>query len=379
MFYKDFKGRKLSALGFGMMRLPRVEGGKEPDVDEAAARRMVNRAIKAGINYFDTAWFYHGGNSEIFAGKTLTEYPRESYYIADKYPGVVPGNWDKVEEIFETQLKRMQADYFDFYLFHNVCEMNIDAYLDDEKFGIHKYLIEQKEKGRIRHLGFSCHGEIDVLRRFLDAYGDELEFCQLQVNWFDWIFQGCKEKVELLEERGVPVWVMEPLRGGRLANLPPQYNDVLKRLRPDEDAAAWAFRFLQSIPSVTMVLSGMSNDEQLEKNIATFAEEKPLTDEEMASLLEIAEEMSSAGMVPCTACRYCTSHCPMELDIPRLISLYNEKTMTPGGFIVPMAIMALPENKRPNACLHCRSCEQACPQQIKISEVMESFASKLGR
>lgn len=376
MYYKDFKGKNLSALGFGMMRLPRVEGGRESDVDEAAAQRMVDTAIANGINYFDTAWFYHGGNSERFAGSALKKYPRDSYYIADKFPGVVPNNWDKVEEIYEEQLSRMQTDRFDFYLFHNVCEMNVEAYLDDEKYGIHKYLIEQKKKGRITHLGFSSHGELPALRRFLDAVGDEMEFCQIQLNWFDWIFQGGREKVELLAERGIPVWVMEPLRGGKLASLPDKYADKLKKLRPDEDVAAWAFRFLQSIPNVTMILSGMSNDEQLEKNLATFAEEKFLSGEETDALLAIAAEMAAAGTVPCTACRYCTSHCPQELDIPRLISLYNEQKMTPGGFIVPMALMALPEDKRPKACLHCRSCEEVCPQQIRISEVMEDFASK---
>lgn len=375
MYYKVFKGKKLSALGFGMMRLPRIEGGKESDVDETAAQHMVDAAMANGVNYFDTAWFYHGGNSERFAGKALTKYPRESYYIADKFPGVVPNNWDKVEEIFEEQLRRMQTDRFDFYLFHNVCEMNVEAYLDDEKYGIHKYLVEQKKKGRITHLGFSCHGELPVMRRFLDVFGDEMEFCQIQLNWFDWIFQGAKEKVELLAERGIPVWVMEPLRGGKLAKLAPQYEEILKKLRPDEDAAAWAFHFVQSIPAVTMVLSGMSNDEQLEKNLATFAEERPLNNEETEALLKIAKEMAAAGTVPCTACRYCTSHCPQQLDIPRLISLYNEQKMTPGGFITMMAIMALPEDKRPKACLHCHSCEGACPQNIKISDVMEDFAS----
>jgi predicted aldo/keto reductase-like oxidoreductase len=375
MYYKDFKGKKLSALGFGMMRLPRVEGGKESDVDEAAAQRMVDKAIANGINYFDTAWFYHGGNSERFAGRALTKYPRDSYYIADKFPGVVPNNWDKAEEIFEEQLRRMQTDHFDFYLFHNVCEMNVEAYLDDGKYGIHKYLIEQKKKGRITHLGFSCHGELPALRRFLDAVGDEMEFCQIQLNWFDWEFQGAKEKVDLLRERGIPVWVMEPLRGDKLAKLAPQYEEILKKLRPDEDAAAWAFRFVQSIPAVTMVLSGMTNDEQLEKNLATFAEEKLLNNAETEALLKIAKDMAAAGTVPCTACRYCTSHCPQQLDIPRLIALYNEQKMTPGGFITMMAIMALPEDKRPKACLHCHSCEGACPQNIKISDVMEDFAS----
>ena len=375
MIYKDFKDKKLSALGYGLMRLPTTD--KESDIDEAEATRLIDKAIENGINYFDTAWFYHGGNSETVAGKALGRHSRGSYFIADKYPGVMPGNWKNPEKFFETQLERMRTDRFDFYLFHNVCEMNIDAYTDDEKYGIHKYIIEQKKKGRITHLGFSAHGGIDVLRRFLEAFGNEMEFCQLQLNYLDWEFQGCREKVELLDSYGIPVWVMEPLRGGKLASLKPEYEERLKALRPDEDAAAWAFRFAQSVPSVKMVLSGMTTEEALDKNLKTFSEDRKLNSDEMDALLAIAREMAASGTVPCTACRYCTSHCPQELDIPKLISLYNEHTLTGGGFIAPMAMMALPEDKRPKACLHCRSCEEVCPQQIKISEVMESFASKL--
>ena len=377
MIYRDFQGMKLSALGFGAMRLPVIDGD-DGRIDEEAALRMVDTAMKNGINYYDTAWGYHGENSETVMGKALARYPRDSFYVATKFPGYDPSNWGKVEEIFERQLEKLGVDHFDFYLFHNVCEMNIDAYLDDEKYGIYSYLIKQKQNGRIRHLGFSCHGAMDVLKRFLDAYGDDMEFCQLQLNFLDWTFQNGKGKVELLNEKNIPVWVMEPLRGGKLAKLDTEYEAQLKALRPDEEIPAWAFRFLQSIPSVTMILSGMSNEEQLEKNLVTFAEEKKLSEEEMTTLLGIAEKMLSVGTVPCTACHYCVSHCPQGLDIPTLISLYNEHAYSGGGFIAPMALSALPEDKLPQACLQCRSCEQVCPQQIKISEVLEDFSAKLG-
>ena len=377
MIYRDFQGMKLSALGFGAMRLPVIDGD-DGRIDEEAALRMVDTAMKNGINYYDTAWGYHGENSETVMGKALARYPRDSFYVATKFPGYDPSNWGKVEEIFERQLEKLGVDHFDFYLFHNVCEMNIDAYLDDEKYGIYSYLIKQKQNGRIRHLGFSCHGAMDVLKRFLDAYGDDMEFCQLQLNFLDWTFQNGKGKVDLLNERNIPVWVMEPLRGGKLARLDAEYEAQLKALRPDEEIPAWAFRFLQSIPSVTMILSGMSNEEQLEKNLVTFAEEKKLSEEEMTTLLGIAEKMLSVGTVPCTACHYCVSHCPQGLDIPTLISLYNEHAYSGGGFIAPMALSALPEDKLPQACLQCRSCEQVCPQQIKISEVLEDFSAKLG-
>ena len=377
MIYRDFQGMKLSALGFGAMRLPVVEGD-DSRIDEAAALRMVDTAMKNGINYYDTAWGYHSGGSELVMGKALARYPRNSFYVATKFPGYDPSNWGKAEEIFERQLEKLGVDHFDFYLFHNVCEMNIDAYLDDEKYGIYSYLIKQKQNGRIRHLGFSCHGAMPVLKRFLDAYGKDMEFCQLQLNYLDWTFQGGKDKVALLDEMNIPVWVMEPLRGGKLASLAPEYEAQLKALRPDEEIAAWGFRFLQSVPSVTMILSGMSNEEQLEKNLVTFSEDKKLSDSEKEALLGIADQMLSVGTVPCTACHYCVSHCPQELDIPRLIELYNEHAYTGGGFIAPMVVSTLPEEKRPQSCLHCRSCEQVCPQQIKISEVMGSFAEKLG-
>ena len=377
MIYRDFQGMKLSALGFGAMRLPVIDGD-DSRIDEAAALKMVDTAMKSGVNYYDTAWGYHGENSELVMGKALARYPRDSFYVATKFPGYDPANWGKVEEIFERQLEKLGVDHFDFYLFHNVCEMNIDAYLDDGKYGIYSYLMRQKRNGRIRHLGFSCHGAMPVLKRFLDAYGKDMEFCQLQLNYLDWTFQGGKDKVALLDEWRIPVWVMEPLRGGRLAKLAPEYETELKALRPDEEIPAWAFRFLQSIPSVTMILSGMSNEEQLEKNLATFAEDKKLNDAEMKALMSVADRMLSVGTVPCTACHYCVSHCPLGLDIPHLISLYNEHAYTGGGFIAPMALSALPEDKRPQACLGCRSCEQVCPQQIKISEVLAAFSEKLG-
>ena len=377
MIYRDYQDIKLSALGFGAMRLPVIDGD-DSRIDEAAALQMVDTAMKNGINYYDTAWGYHNENSELVMGKALARYPRESFYLATKFPGYDASNWGKVEEIFEKQLQKLGVEYFDFYLFHNVCEMNIDAYLDDEKYGIYSYLIKQKQNGRIKHLGFSCHGDMPVLERFLNAYGKDMEFCQLQLNYLDWTFQNGKKKVDLLDKWNIPVWVMEPLRGGKLAKLAPAYEEELKALRPDEEIPAWAFRFLESIPSVTVILSGMSNQEQLEKNLATFAEDKKLSEKELSVLLGIAEKMLSVGTVPCTACHYCTSHCPMGLDIPHLLSLYNEHAYSGGGFIAPMALSALPEDKRPQACLQCRSCEQVCPQQIKISEVLADFSAKLG-
>ena len=380
MIYRDFQGMKLSGLGFGAMRLP-VVGGDDSHIDKDQTFRMVDEAMTAGINYYDTAWGYHGGNSELVMGEALSRYPRENFYLADKFPGYDLSNMPKVKEIFEKQLEKTGAGYFDFYLFHNVCEMNINQYLDP-KFGILDYLLQQKKNGRIRHLGFSCHGEMDVLTRFLDAYGKHMEFCQIQLNYLDWEFQHGKEKVALLNEWKIPVWVMEPLRGGKLAKLNGSAEQELKALRPDEEIPAWAFRFLQSVPGVTMILSGMSDLQQLQSNLRTFETDNPLNDEEMAGLMKVSADMQSQKSIPCTACHYCVSHCPQGLDIPRLIALYNEHLLTvkDGGmaFIAPMALMAIPEEKRPVSCLHCQSCEQVCPQQIKISDFMYDFVSKIG-
>lgn len=376
MIYREFQDLKLSALGMGAMRLP-VVNGDDASIDEAAAFAMVDEAMAKGVNYYDTAWGYHNGNSELVMGRALARYPREKFYLATKFPGYDLSNMPKVKEIFAKQLEKCQVKYFDFYLFHNVCEMNIDAYLNPQ-YGIYDYLLEQRKNGRIRHLGFSAHGDYDVMKRFLDAYGKDMEFCQIQLNYLDWEFQDAKKKVELLNEWNIPVWVMEPLRGGKLASLSAEDEGKLKALRPEETIPAWAFRYLQTIPSVKVVLSGMSNMKQMQENIRTFEEDKPLNDEELKAIYSIADGMVKKIVLPCTACHYCTSHCPQGLDIPGLLALYNEHCFTQGGFIAPMALQAVPADKQPSACVGCRSCEAVCPQGIKISEAMADFAARLG-
>ena len=376
MIYRTFQDLQLSSLGMGAMRLPTIDGD-DARIDVEKTKAMVAYAMEHGINYYDTAWGYHDGNSELVMGEVLKDYPRDSFYLATKFPGYDLSNMPKVKEIFEKQLEKLGVDYFDFYLFHNVCEMNIDAYLDDEKYGIYSYLMEQKTNGRIKHLGFSAHGNIDTMKRFLEKYGKDMEFCQIQLNYLDYHFQEAQEKIELLQSYDIPVWVMEPLRGGRLAKLDEGSEKTLKALRPKETIPAWAFRFLQSLPEVVVTLSGMSNMEQLQQNIATFEQDQPLTDKEMQTLLGLADEMVKKIALPCTACHYCTSHCPMGLDIPTLVSLYNEHAFTGGGFIAPMALSAIPEDKQPSACIGCRQCEMVYPQQIKVSEMMKDFVARM--
>ena len=375
MIYRTFQNLRLSALGMGCMRLPTVDGD-DAKPDPAAVKEMVKAAFDGGINYFDTAWGYHSGNSELIMGETLADYPRDSFYLATKFPGYDLSNMGKTEEIFERQLQKLQTGYFDFYLIHNVCEMNIDAYLDPA-YGTLDYLLAQKKNGRIRHLGFSAHGSIDVMKRFLEAYGKDMEFCQIQLNFVDYKFQDAKGKMDLLKQWDLPVWVMEPVRGGKLSNLRPEYEARLKALRPDESIPAWAFRFLQTLPQPVVTLSGMSSMKQLKENLATYEKEAPLNETEMQTLLQIADEMMGKGTVPCTACRYCTAYCPMELDIPELLRLYNEHAFSDGGFIAPMALSSYADDKKPSACIGCRSCEAVCPQQIKISETLADFVRRL--
>lgn len=374
MIYREFKDIKLSMLGLGTMRLPLLDGDNSK-IDEKATAEMVDYAMEHGVNYYDTAWGYHEGNSETVMGKVLSAHPRDSFYLASKFPGYDLENFKRIEEIFEKQLEKCGVDYFDFYLFHSVTEENIHGYLNRE-YGLLDYLLKQKENGRIRHLGFSAHADCNVMRRFLEAYGEHIEFCQLQINYLDWTYQKAKEKVELLEEYDIPVWVMEPLRGGKLAELSVEAEKELSELRPDENIPAWAFRFLQTIPNVKMILSGMSNFTQLKENVATFEEDKPLSEEELKVILKIADGMMGR-MLPCTACRYCITHCPKELDIPRLLGIYNNNQFSGVENIQPAVLKNVEKEKWPSKCIACRSCEKVCPQGIKISEAMSDFTEKL--
>lgn len=366
MLYSIFADKRLSLLGFGTMRLPLTARGK---VDEEQVRQMTAYAIKHGVNYFDTAWPYHDGESERIIGRVLREYDRDAYYLANKYPGHQISESYNPADIFEKQLEKCGVEYFDFYLLHNVYESSINTYLDP-RWGIVDYFKEQKRLGRIKHLGFSSHAKAESLKGFLEVCGKDMEFCQIQLNYLDWTLQDAKSKYELLTEWNIPVWVMEPVRGGRLAALGDINDRRLKEIRPGESVAAWSFRFLQGLPNVKMVLSGMSNQEQMEDNVKTFLEKNPLSGEETALLMDIAEGMKDS--LPCTGCRYCCPDCPMELDIPMLLSMYNEIRFAL-TMIAGMGVEALPEEKRPSACIGCGSCTKICPQNIDIPQAMKDF------
>ena len=378
MLTNQMCGETVPQMGMGTMRLPVVDGD-DKNIDEEQVQRMVKYALDHGCNYFDTGYSYHGGNSEVVIGKTLAAYPRDSYMLADKFPGYMRDSFGRVEEIFEEQLQRCGVDYFDFYLLHNVCEMNIELYLNEDKYHTVEYLLKQKESGRIKHLGFSAHASLPTLQRFLSKFSDQMEFGQLQVNWMDWEFQNAKEKVEMLRSHNLPIIVMEPLRGGRLAKLSNEMNRRLTEVRLDATPAEWGMRFVQNMPGVALVLSGGSSSAHVVENMRIFEDTKELNSAERQILKDMGKELAAIDTVPCTKCRYCISHCPQYLDIPELIALYNEHQTIPSGkgFIAPMALGGMDENRRPSACIGCGKCSAVCPQEIDIPGIMRNMRDNI--
>ena len=375
MLYKQFQDLQLSALGFGAMRLPLLPDGSGT-IDQAELDRMVDAAMAAGVNYFDTAHPYHDGKSEGAIGRSLARYPRETWHLADKFPGHQNVHGVKElqpAEVFEEQLQRCGVEYFDFYLLHNVNEQSMAYYCNPEKHCL-DYFLEQKAKGRIRHLGFSCHAGPEALQEFVDRCGKDLEFCQIQLNYVDWKLQNAEKKVEILRKAGLPIWVMEPVRGGKLASFTEATEAEMHALRPDESCAAWAFRWLQSVPKPTMILSGMSTLQQMEENIKTFSEEKPLNAAELAVLEKIAKDMQ--GRIPCTGCRYCCAGCPVGLNIPMILSMANEMQVS-GSMNLMMRYSALGDGKRAADCIACGQCREACPQKIDVPAEMAKFAEAI--
>lgn len=365
MIYYDFKDIKLSKLGLGCMRLPVKE---DKTIDEEQVYKMVDYALENGINYIDTAFPYHEGLSEVVIGKALSKHDRKSFYLADKFPGHQIASEYHPDEVFEKQLKKCGVDYFDFYLLHNVYENSINVY-EDPKWGIIDYFVKQKELGRIKYLGFSSHAKAENLEKFLDKHEGLFDFCQIQLNYLDYSLQEANKKVEILKKRNLPIMVMEPVRGGKLVSLK-EDDEVLKKLRPQEETVDWAFNFLLRFKEVAVILSGMSSFEQLKHNIDTFNRNNPLNDEETKVILEIAEKLKDS--VPCTKCRYCTAGCPMGIDIPDMIATYNEIKNVPSTNAI-MWLDTVDENSLPSACIGCGACASICPQKIDIPFIMQDM------
>ena len=354
---------KVSLLGMGCMRLPKVDPEKE-DIDYEKAQEIIDYAYANGVNYFDTAYGYHGGQSELFVGQALKKYPRESFFLASKMPIWCVKEKGDVERIFNEQLQRCQTDYFDFYLFHS---QNAANFQKCQEFGVYEFLSQMKAEGKIRRLGFSFHDTPEVLRHICDTH--PWDFAQIQLNYLDWEMQDAKTQYQILNDREIPVIVMEPVRGGALAS-PCEAADILFREeRPDKSVASWAIRFAASLPGVLTVLSGMSNMEQVRDNVDTMTRFEPLTDREREVIDEALEAYRKKDTVPCTGCRYCMD-CPFGVDIPKMFSLYNHYVLDRDGEDYLEAYEAQPESERADQCQACGACMEKCPQHIRIPDQM---------
>ena len=364
MIYKDYHGEAISRLGMGNMRLPTTGPDRNAPIDYEKAAEIIDYAMKNGITYYDTAYVYNG--SEVFLGTVLPNYDRASFKLATKYNSMSSPDY---AAIFEEQLERLHTDYIDFYLLHAVMnEDSLKSYLDS---GAVDYFLEQKAKGRIKNLGFSSHAPVDVLEKMASHH--QWDFAQIQLNYLDWDMQDAKGQYELLTAKGIPVVVMEPVRGGRLASLSPKAEALLKEAHPDWSIASWAFRWLLRLDNVQVILSGMSTMDQIIDNVATFNALCPLSDADAALLDQACQLFRGEISVPCTGCRYCTDECPMEINIPTVMEGYNKYKLDG-----PMGMHSLTSlTPGPKDCIGCGACQRHCPQGIQIPDVMSELAEAI--
>jgi Predicted oxidoreductases of the aldo/keto reductase family len=385
MIKRSYKGagEEISLLGFGCMRLPKLYADKQ-DIDYDLAGKMIDYAYAHGVNYFDTAYPYHEGMSETFVGYALKKYPRESFYLADKMPSWLLHTLEDGKRIFAEQLQKCQVEYFDNYLCHSIGQSLEEFVKRYEDTGILDYLLEEKKNGRIRHLGFSFHGKPEVLEQLVDRH--KWEFVQIQLNYLDWDMQNAKKQYEILEKRGIPCIVMEPVRGGSLCNLCEESVNLLKAERPDKSLASWAVRFAASLPNVLTVLSGMTAMDHVVDNVATMTDFEPLTARDHQVLEQAAAAYLRAGTIPCTGCRYCMD-CPAGVDIPKVFATYNQcatENHLPISFgdrenfdknakLFLQAYESIPQENRAEHCVACGKCKEHCPQHIEIPERMREI------
>lgn len=370
MNYTDFHGKQISRLGFGMMRLPMHKDGT---IDYEKGQEMIDTALAKGITYIDTAYKYHDGESENFVGEALSKHPRNSYYLADKMPCWLCETPDDLRKIFEDQLQKCKTDFFDFYLIHSLGEGDLETV---EKLQVVDYLSKEKSAGRIHHLGASFHCEPDFLRETLTKYGDSLEFIQLQLNYFDWENGNAKDVYDVAREFDKPIIVMEPIRGGMLANpLSGKACQILDNTGTGASYPSYALRFVNELPGVLCTLSGMSELSQLEENVEIF-QGPALTSEEKQAIDKAVKALQADILVPCTGCNYCYE-CPQEIKIPDIFKLYNEAASK--GFHYIWGSLSGQYNAiTPNGkdCIGCGSCESHCPQKINIIEKLKEIDNK---
>jgi hypothetical protein len=354
----------VSLLGYGLMRLPLKDRRNQAEIDKEKAQELIDRAMKGGVNYYDTAWVYHQGQSERFAGEALKKYPRESYNLADKMPVWEVKSLDDAKRIFQEQLDRCQAEYFDFYLLHS---LNGGAWPNVRDNGALEYARKMREEGKVKYLGFSFHGDNKDLAVIADEGG--WDFAQIQLNYFDWDDYS-REQYEILTSHGIPVIVMEPLKGGELANLQPKTLEMLTNARPGTTAAQWAFEFIASLPNVLTILSGMTYMEHVEENLKTFSPIEPLGKEGKELLVKVKEFMKEEGKIPCTTCRYCTP-CPVGVAIPDIFKMYNNYRSSLVKWMSQREYFQLEKGARADACVECGACLKKCPQKINIPEELK--------
>ena len=360
---------EVSRLGFGCMRFPEKDGG----IDEEKALAMLNRAYDAGVTYFDTAWPYHGGKSEEFVGRRfVSTHDRSTFMLATKLPCWAVTSVEKAEEIFAKQLENLHTDYIDFYLLH---ALNKDSFSKMEKLGICQLLLKWKQEGKIRHIGFSFHDSYEVFESIVN-YWDKWEFCQLQLNYMDMEDQAGMKGYRLAEEKGIPIVVMEPVKGGSLANIPDDVRKPFLELDPEASNASWALRYVASLPNVKVILSGMTQEDQLEDNLKTFAKKTALSEQEIQAVYRVRDELAARTKNGCTGCRYCMP-CPMGVNIPENFRIWNTYYRYQNAGEARWQWNSMPEAAKGSACVQCGKCEEACPQKLNIREDLQTLCAQL--
>ncbi|MBR0472471.1 MAG: aldo/keto reductase [Methanosphaera sp.] len=364
----------MKKMGFGMMRLPQTDKNDFSNVDQEQVNKMADKFIEAGYTYFDTAYPYHDGNSEVALRKAVVErYPRDSFVIADKLPLFAITKEEQLEPIFQEQLERCGVDYFDYYLLHNASGFSEAGFIGVNSF---EFAIQKKKEGKIKHLGLSSHANAEYIENLLKKY-PEMEFIQLQINYLDWENEGVEARkcYEVARKYELPIVIMEPLKGGFLANLPEEAQKLMKQYN-DDKPVAWALKYDASLEGVFMVLSGASSLEQMEENIEIFENFEPITEEQQEIIDKVVKIINSQITVPCTKCKYCINACPKNINIPKLFDWYNNQKIENVDIFTAVGnayvnYSKIEGNGIASDCISCGLCEKECPQHIKIPEVMK--------